>query len=159
MKQTTFYKYAIWGLVLLNMLVLAFFVFTKPKPPHSAHSHNFQSEVIHLLKLDPEQQAAFRKLAESHNQNIKLLSSQQEKLLLPYFESLTDSTQYVDKVKNLNQFQLLERQKIETTYQHFEEIKNILHQEQLPRFEEFMKIIIDNLLLKNKKNPPPPKEF
>lgn len=155
MSQLKFYKYATWGLLFLNIAVLAFFLLTKPKPPH--HSPNdFQSEVIEILNLNSQQKSTFRKLAEAHNQKMKSIIEQQQKLLPPYFESLADSSSNIDKEAILNQFQQMEREKIEVTYQHFQDIKLILDENQLPHFEKLIGRLVDKLLLNNKKNPPPP---
>lgn len=159
MSQLTFYKYASGGLLLLNIVVLAFFLLTKPGHQPQPPSNNFQSEVIDALDLDTQQASAFRALAEDHNQQMRSISGQQQQLLMPYFESLTSSSPTIDSEGVLNQFQQLEREKIEVTYQHFQEIKSMLTKEQLTGFETFMDTFIHTLLLDKKKNPPPPKDF
>jgi len=132
---------------------------TKPKPPRHSHSNNFQSEVIEILDLDSQQTAAFEKMAETHSQKMRSINRQQQQLLPPYFKSLTDSSKNVDKTAILNQFQQLGKQKIEVTYQHFQDIKLILNENQLSHFERLMGRFADNLLLGKKRNPPPPKNF
>lgn len=159
MTQLTFYKYAIGGLVLLNIAVLTFFLLTKPKPPHHAPPHHFQAEIIDILDLDKQQAATFKTLAKEHHQQMKSIKEQQQQLLLPYFESLTNSAEDIDKEKILNQFQQQEREKIEVTYQHFEEVKKLLNKKQLSHFKQLMKKFIDKLLFDKQKKTPPPKDF
>lgn len=159
MSQFKFYKYATWSLLFLNIAVLAFFILTKPKPLPRPTSKDFQAEVIEILRLNRQQVSTFKALAETHNQKMSSINEQQQKLLPPYFESLTDLSKDIDEDNILNQFQQLEREKIAVTYQHFQEIKSILDEEQLPHFEELIGGLVDRFLLNKKKGPPPPKDF
>lgn len=157
MSQLKFYKYATWGLLFLNIAVLSFFLLTKPGPRQHPPSNNFQAEVIEILNLNNQQVFTFRKLGGEHNQKMKSINEQQAKLLPPYFESLTNLSENIDKNDILNQFQQLEREKIEVTYQHFQHLKSLLNEEQLPLFDEFIQKFIDNILLKKEQNRPPPR--
>lgn len=159
MNQVKFYKYIIFGLVSLNMIVLAFFLLTKQHPRHQPPPKNIQAEVIKIFGLDSQQTVAFNKLTIGHKQKMREIEAQQKKLLLSYFGSLTNDIQGADKDSLLDQFQQLEREKIEFTYRHFEEIKELLNKSQLPEFEEFMRNVTDKLLSGKKKNHPPPKDF
>lgn len=83
----------------------------------------------------------------------------QAKLLLPYFERLADTSKRIDADSILNQFQQAEKEKIEATYQHFQEIKKILNKEQLSDFEFFIRRASDRMLSGKQKNHLPPKDF
>lgn len=159
MNQVKFYKYGIWVLVVLNIAVLAFFVMLKPQSRHHSLQRNLRSEVIEMLHLNTHQTTQLHKAAEKHNQKMKEINDRQFRLLSPYFTSLTTSSENGDKESLLNEYQQLEREKIEATYQHFEEIKDFLNIDQMPYFEEFIRETTDRILLGRKKNPPPPKEF
>lgn len=160
MNQLTFYKYAAGGLLLLNMVIISFFLFTKPNLPlHGPPPSSFQKEVIDVLHLDAQQTNMFKALAKEHNQKITVLKEQQQTLLLPYFESLANTSIQIEKEDVLNQFQQLEKEKIEVTHQHFQEIKNLLNESQLPHFKDFLDKFIDRLILSDKNNKPPPKDF
>lgn len=159
MNLLKFYKYIIFSLVGLNMIVLAFFLLAKPHPIHQPPPKNFQAEVIKIFGLDNQQASVFKELSNGHKQRMKEIDEQQEKLLLPYFGSLTNASKSTDKESLLNQFQQLEREKIEVTYRHFEEIKKLLNKKQLPEFEEFMKNITNKLLSGEKKKSPSTEGF
>ncbi|WKN42750.1 hypothetical protein [Tunicatimonas pelagia] len=159
MRQLTLYKYTTGGLLLLNIAVLAFFLLAKPKPPRRPPSDNFQSRVINMLDLTDQQVPTFKELANAHNQKMRSIRGQQQQLLLPYFESLTDSSITIDQEGVLSQIQQLEKEKIEVTYQHLQDLKSMLTKEQLADFEEFADMLIGRLLIDTKKNPPPPKDF
>jgi L-lysine 2,3-aminomutase len=159
MNQKRFYKYAIWSLIGLNIAVLAFFVMLRPQPRQHNPQGNFRSEVIEMLHLNTQQASLLNASAEKHTQKMEEIDNRQFRLLSPYFASLITSAENNDKESLLNEYQQLEREKIETTYQHFQEIKDFLDDDQMPYFEEFMRKTTDRILLGKKKNPPPPKDF
>lgn len=158
MNQLTFFKYATWGLLVLNIVGLTFFLLTKPRPSHRSSPHDFQAEIIETLQLDSQQVATFRKLAYDHRQNIQSINEQQQQLLPPYFESLSDPATGIDGDSILNQFQRIEREKIELTYQHFLDLKLMLDESQLPHFDSLIDRLVDRLLLEKGKNRPPRRE-
>lgn len=156
MSQISFYKYATWGLLLLNLGMLAFFFLTKPKHPHQPTPNAFQNEVIERLRLNAQQEETFRTLAAEHGQQMVSINEQQQQLLLPYFESLAVPAEQVDKDSLLRRYQELERAKLEFTYQHFEEIESMLDDSQLVYFQEVMYKFVDRIVLKSEKKSPPP---
>lgn len=159
MTLFTLYKYATWGLLFLNIAIITFFLLTKPKPGHHPSSNNFQQEVIEILNLNDEQISTFKKLATEHHQKLTTINERQQKLLPPYFESLSELSKGIDEEAILQQFQQLEREKIEVTRQHFQEIKSMLNESQLIDFEELIGRFVDRILLNKTKSPPPPKNF
>lgn len=159
MDQVKFYKYIIFGLVGLNVAVLAYFLLSKNHPPNRPPFRNAQAEVIEILGLNDDQASAFRAFANAHGDQMEAIKRQQEQLLIPYFASLSDSATTINQEELLKQYQQLERDKIEFTYQHFQEIKNLLEKEQLPDFKLFTDKILRRLLSGRKKLPPPPKDF
>lgn len=159
MSQKKFHIAIIMGLVGLNIVVLAFFLLIKPRPQHHPPPKKFQSEVVKILRLNEQQATTFSALADEHNLQLNAIKERQAKLLLPYFERLVDTSKRVDTDSILNQFQQAEKEKIEVTYQHFQEIKKILNKEQLPDFEIFMKRVTDRMLSGEQKKSPPPEGF
>lgn len=159
MNQKKFYIATILGLVGLNIVVLAFFLLTKPRPQHHPPPGKFQAEVVKMLRLNKQQATTFSALAEEHNLQMSAINDLQSKLLLPYFERLADTSKRIDADSILNQFQQAEKEKIEVTYQHFQEIKKILNKEQLLDFEIFIKRATDRMLSGKQKKSPPSEGF
>ena len=159
MKNIQFYKYATIGLLVLNLSMIAFFFFTKPKPLHSKNRQDLSKTTIDILNLDQQQNTKFLQSAKEHQQQMKRIDSQQIKLLEPYFTNLLDSKNDVNSDTLLQQIQQLERNKIELTYQHFEEVKLMLNEEQKDDFELFITHALQMILSQKKKYHPPPKEF
>ena len=127
MNQKKIYITIILGLVGLNIVVLAFFLLTRPRPQHHPPPKKFQSEVVKILRLNKQQATTFNALADEHRLQINAINERKAKLLLPYFERLADTSKRIDADSLLNQFQQAEKEKIEATYQHFQEIKKILN--------------------------------
>ena len=155
MNQLQLYKYATGAMVLLNIALVLFFFLTKPDPPRGDGARNFRSKAIEILQLDTNQQATFVQLAERHNQRMKTISEQQRARLKPYFGSLIDTTKVSDTMALIEEIPQLERDKVEVTYQHFQEVRSLLTEEQLPYFEQFVSQALDILLLDREKPRPP----
>ncbi|AWV97878.1 hypothetical protein [Arcticibacterium luteifluviistationis] len=153
MKQQDFYKYSTIGLLILNLAMVAFFFLTKPKAGQEHRPE--QGNPIEILKLNSEQHELFIKSAMQHKENMDKIGASQRALVSPFFNGLIDKpTNSKDSL--LQEIQELEKEKIELTYKHFEEIKAILKPEQLASFEPFMKTILKEILSPSKNPPPPP---
>lgn len=151
MSQIKFYKYTVWGLLGLNIGVLAFFLLSNPRPRPQALRQNSRSEIIEMLHLNDQQAVKLNELADEHKQKMKEISDRQAQLLSPYFESLVYSDESIEKDSILHVYQQSEREKIEETYQHFHEIKALLKEDQLPDFKKFMTRTTGRLLFGDKK--------
>ncbi len=161
MTQIKFYRLLVAGLLLLNILVLAFFLFnqSEPRPERGPRAAGFQAEVPRILELDSAQQLTFSALAEQHNQQIAAINEEQQKLLLPYFESIADSSVDLENELVQTRFQQLELEKLIVTRQHFIEVKNILNPPQYPLFDALMEKITDRVVGNRNKKRPRPKDF
>ncbi|MEM8524169.1 MAG: hypothetical protein AAGG68_05985 [Bacteroidota bacterium] len=159
MSQKKFYISIILGLVSLNMILLAFFLLTKPRPRHHPPPRKFQFELIEKLRLDEQQTTAFNALVDEHKLQMNAINERQGKLLKPYFERLVDASKGIDADSLLSQFQQAEKEKIEITYQHLQEIKKILHKDQLIDFELLIDRITDRILSSKQKKTPPREGF
>ncbi len=146
MDRVKIYKYGTWSLVALNITVLAFFLFARPRPRPHPPQGSIRAEVIDLLDLDRQQTAQFNAMADDHKNQMKDINGQQKELLAPYFESLVDANESMDKDSLLEAYQQSEREKIEVTYQHFKDIKGLLTPDQLTDFKEFMEKVTEILL-------------
>jgi hypothetical protein len=143
--------------------MITFFFLTRPPhrafPPREAGDQPFKNRAIDILKLDEDQQSTFLNSVQSHGEQMRATNDQQRDLLKPYFHQLIDPKQMVDADSTLHKIQQLELNKIESTYQHFQEIKLILTPDQQAGFEAFMTQALKMILLDTEKNPPPPKDF
>lgn len=159
MNQLKFYKYAALGLLGLNLTMIAFFILTKPKQHPKPKGGDVPEVVIEILKLDEEQRAAFLVSAKHHGETMGEITQQQKSILEPYFHKLIDSNKDLNSDSLLTQYQNLERQKIELTHQHFQDVKSMLKEDQYANFEVFMNSVLKSVLSEKKKNPHPPKDF
>jgi len=152
MKSRQFFKYTTWAMLVLNLGLISLFFFRNLGPPNDLRA-------IDTLKLDDEQHKFFLVLAQKHEMIIEDIAAQQKNLLRPYFKQLVNQDLKIDNEELLMKMQLLESQKITSTYQHFLEIKNILKEDQVADFEGFMDRMLAHILVGNNKNPKPPKDF
>ena len=152
MQSSQFYKYTTWAMVLLNLVLLGILI--AGIPPSGD-----RMRAIDSLKLNGTQHDAFLASAKKHELLMTELVEKQRDLLRPYFQQLIKENEKVDKLQLFAQLKQLESQKLQSTYQHFEEIKNILTEEQMADFELFMNRMLEKILLEREKKPRPPKEF
>lgn len=166
MKQLKFFKISLIALVLLNLAMMGYLFYGQnskpsfqPPPHHPGPGHQPFERAIKSLDLDIEQEAQFRELVKEHHKTIGLIDDQQRELLTPYFESLVDTEQSISTDSLLSDIQVLEAQKIETTYNHFVDVKALLREDQFSDYEKFIQKAIHNLVMKPKKDRRPPKDF
>ncbi|MEL6989221.1 MAG: hypothetical protein AAGK97_15520 [Bacteroidota bacterium] len=150
MKQLQFYKYATIALLLLNLAMIAFFFLTKPKPIKKEITFNGPHE---LLSLDEEQEKAFLNLAKDHKAELKNINKNQQRLLSEYFKKLNNNNVQTDSL--MDQVIALEKNKIESTYQHFTDIKQILNPNQLDQYDKFVEAALSRILKTSSRTPPP----
>lgn len=158
MKKLEFYRIGLITMVVLNLALVSFLIFNKPENhphTHEKEDGHFKGRAIQLLDLDEEQQVQFEKLANSHHEEMISIERKQRELLRTYFKQLfSDGGQLNENINQ--QVSELDRQKLELTYKHFEEVKSILRPDQQSNFETFLSQAIGELLM-DKKNPPPPR--
>ena len=155
MKQLQFYKYATWGLLILNVSMIAFFFLTAP--PRPSGGERAGKKAIDILRMDEDQNNSFLQYVQQHSNQVDNLDKQQLSLLKLYFKNLISSSNKVNSDSLLNKIQLFERQKIEFTYQHFLDVKSILKPDQQVHFEDFMEHAMDIILKVHNKPPRPQK--
>jgi len=160
MKELTFYKYTTIGLIVLNISILGCILLIKrPPPPHPKPKNNFQEEMIKVLDLNNKQQSIFRELAKQHKKKIRKINEQQEILLVPFFQNITNPSIELDTVLVLRQFEQIQRQKLALTQRHLISIKELLHEDQLDDYKIFTNRVLEGILAKKKNNIPQPKDF
>jgi hypothetical protein len=148
MNELRFYKTAFILCMILNSALLAVVFFGRPghRPPHPA---DLKHEMIRELHLDRNQADAFHRLASGHHEAMLDNQAQQRELLRNYFKPLADGSAPVQQDSLLEAIQALERQQVVTTYQHFEDVKNLLNENQKKDFPTFLRKAMDILLLNN----------
>lgn len=160
MKEVKFYKVATITLIALNFLIVAFFIFNKPKHPGPGQPDDMKNRAVEMLHLDETQEAAFHELVELHKEEMESLNALQKQKLELFFEGISDDNNIVNEEAQLSEFGAIEMQKVESTFRHFESIKAILKPNQLNDFDQFMKLALNQILGgggKQKQGPPPPR--
>lgn len=144
MNNPQLYKRGFWLLLILNVLVILNFLVIMPMFIHGKKAPRPHTESI--LDLDQEQTAKFKEFAKEHHNEIKSLNTDHKAILPSYFASLVEEPSGIDRDSLVANLQHIERQKLEVTYKHFQDIKSILTQEQLDAFPEFVEQSIFRVL-------------
>ncbi len=141
MNKLTFYRYAAIGMLLLNVAMLTFFFLTMPsnRPLDGPHRVARAEEFI---SLDEEQVATFERYAREHEEAVRRLNQRHSELLSDYFKLLGDAGAAAQRDTLLSEILDMESQKISITYNHFEDIRSMLRDDQVDGFEEFYQEIL-----------------
>ena len=123
--------------------------------PFGPPPKDIKSELAEILNLDDQQVIAFENLADEHNKQLLSIKSKQRDLIVPYFDSLIDSTLVIDEDSTFTRYQKLEREKLNVTYDHLLAIQDLLHQNQMKNYQEFIRVFKDKVLIKKSPRRPP----
>lgn len=135
MKKETFYRILIGILLVLNLMQIGFFLFTKPPHPPK---HRFKGHAHEILHLTEDQSYQFRNIADAHHKNMKFFDNEERKWLTIYFKEGSE--------ESLNELERIHQQKIEFTKAHFEDVKAMLNEDQLPYFEPFKEEVLKKIM-------------
>ena len=156
MDKTKFYKITTIALLVLNISVFAFFFMSIPSHKDDPRKmHDFKNRAVKALDLDEKQTEEFTASVERHKKMMHRINRNQSKLMEQYFSGLTDDNSTPNNDEILAEYSMLEQEKIEHTYLHFEEIKQILNSGQSDKYEKFIERAMEVLINKNHRKPPP----
>ena len=139
--STTFYRNLSIALLCLNLALIAFFFLMAPPHPKYGPMGKKATEILHF---SAQQEKQFLEYANQHKQQMKAYNKEQRQLVEQYFTPLTTTNSTTPSDSLLTAIKQLEQQKIQSTYQHFQEIKAFLEEDQLDNFEDF----VNNSLLR-----------
>jgi len=150
------FKIGFFILLVLNIVLMTLFVMApKPLRPESGRSQSsIKDEISSELGFTEEQKVRFDEMAMNHREAIRNLEGQERSLMKSFFGRLVSENTNQEKEILLGQIVQLERDKIEITYAHFEELKGICTGEQLTRFDKVLSRIVPILI--NSPGAPPP---
>ena len=107
-----------------------------------------------VLNLSEVQSEQFYVLVNEHKIEMQSISDSQAEILTQYFKTLYEPNE-LSKEAALSNFCALENQKIQSTYNHFQDIQEMLNDDQLANFPEFIDKAMNHILrLKNKTSRP-----
>jgi hypothetical protein len=146
MDKLSFYKYATWGLLLLNISILVFFIVIVGPPPGGPGGGGPKGAAHEILSLDNTQWNQFETSVKEHSARLNQINNEQKVLLQPLFMSIATKNIELKKDSLMNQIAQLEVQKIKSAYQHLEEIKVSLKKDQEAKFGTFVQTILGKVL-------------
>lgn len=120
-------------MVVLNIILIAFILRGQSRPDHR-HGEQRGHHLEEQLRFDAQQTREFRALKRAHfkenRQLFRKMAGLKKQLLLSN-DSLKAKT-------IINDIETLQGQIDWNIYQHFQDVKNICHQDQLPAYEDFI---------------------
>ena len=150
MDRLRLYKWGAIALLVLNIALVAALFFGHP----SRRRHDRLGQAARELRMDAEQEAAFRVLAKAHKADIDALGKRHAAALQTYFEGLA-STQTDAPPEVPPAILAIEREKLARTYEHFLDVKALLRPEQTVAFEAFTDRVLTRVLTPRAQTLPP----
>ena len=141
MDRLRLYKWGAIALLVLNIALVAALVFGHP----SRRRHDRLGQAARELRMDPEQEAAFRVLAKAHRADIDALSQRRAGALQAYFEGLASTPSDIPP-EVPPAVLAIERQKLTRTYEHFLDVRALLRPDQTAAFEAFTDRVLTRVL-------------
>lgn len=158
MVKKHIYKIGLLAMLIVNVTLL-FLMFSRSKPPMEG-GKGLMGKISNKLNLDKEQETTFFKLAKKHRREMEKIEKEQKQLIKNYFNFLhTSEVNLNEKSRITEELKSLEAQKLEVTFQHFEELKSLCDDTQKAQFKTIINEIINVLTDEGKKFPPPPRGF
>ena len=147
MTQLKLFKIISLILGVMNLILLAMFLMAPP-PPHLKNK-GLKDIVAKELQLSTDQKKIYTASTITHRQQMRRLNRKEHRLVLDYFKILIEEDTELDKENLLKQIKAIEGEKIEVTYEHFEELKAICDEKQEKRFPRVMRKAIKFLVIRN----------
>ncbi|MEM9680503.1 MAG: hypothetical protein AAF901_09285 [Bacteroidota bacterium] len=147
--NTRIFKIGFFVLLLVNG-IMAGFLFNQG-PPH-VPLKDIKEKISDELQLNNSQKSKFYAMAKSHRNSMIEIGQSEKELLRAYFDYLMNETGPISRGDLLTQVGVLGKKKVLLTYEHFEELKSLCTDEQLPRFNNVMDEIL--LVFITKEKPP-----
>lgn len=148
---------SVFTIVLMLMNVALVFVILNNKddhrPPHPPRA-GFKFEVINAIGFDEKQAEAYDELTQQHHiAMVKLEEARGEQLALR-FSSLSGNDS-LDEEAILRELESLERQRVEITYSHFEDVRALCRPDQIEAYNLIVKRAVQALLSPEANRRPP----
>lgn len=149
------------GLIIMVLINAALILFLFQRPQHHPSRAQRQSPLLEKisekLNLTAKQKSQYIELAEQHRESIRRIEREQRKALKAYFDQLRSPDTSRDSLQGSDKVLDFERQKLNLTYSHFQDLKELLDEKQIAQFDLIIDDIIRVLLVEDKKMPPPPR--
>lgn len=133
------YKIGFFVLLTINVAFVSFIVL---KPKRGFKREDMRERLSKELGLSEEQKTLFMDMAKAHREKIRALDDTEAELIKSYFSLVTSPDSTLNKTELLAQIQVLKTQKIESTYRHFESLREICTEDQQAQFEQFMDRVV-----------------
>jgi len=137
MNKIKFYQFLIAGLILCNIVLLAFFFLGKK----GKGKHKQPNEIIiERLDFSKEQAADYEALIVNHRQSVGQAAEKIKNLKTALYSNLSSEMQDSLAIDSIQSELSMAKASIEKThYDHFLDIKKLCKAEQLPKFTELSK--------------------
>lgn len=135
MKRENILTWLVAFLIVMNGAILFYFMRKGPLPEPPP-----DRIIVEVLQFDDRQRDEFRKLKDDHHGKMMKLNDHFRKTLEDYFLTLQNNSSAKDSLETL--ISGLEKERLNITYSHFQDIKKLCRDDQLEKFNTFLPDLI-----------------
>ncbi|WKV12427.1 hypothetical protein [Marivirga harenae] len=140
------YKIGFLVLLVINIAMLVLFVL---KPDRSRSKEGIKEKIAMQLDFTEDQKSSFGEMVDKHRNAIRTLNDQERKLTDQYFSQLQSSSSATENLAKqeatFQEIMNVKSKKLSTTYLHLDDVKSLCNDEQLEKFDAFLKQVIPRL--------------
>ena len=158
MSKIRILSFAVAGLLLVNVALIAFYFFGAPPPPAGEPRGNPEGPkmiIIEKLHFDKSQQALYENLIREHQQGIRALDDRINAIKNELYATLREDSNPARKDSLLSQIALLQQQVELTHYNHFRAIRELCTPAQLGYYKDLTAELARFFSPPGREGPPP----
>lgn len=147
MKKETLLTVAVIALLLLNFGILGFLLLRRSGPPEAGGRRKLDRQIVETLQLTSTQQQQFDQLKSAHHA-LMVANNQAYRVALGHYFDLLKNDTVVPAQRDSLQAILtkLQNERVDVTFQHFTDLKNLCTAEQRPSFNELLPNLLQVML-------------
>ncbi len=139
MKKIHLFGFISLGLLLSNLLLVAFILFSRPGPPHE--NGGPRNIIIERLHFDALQIDKYNELIDGHRNGISAAEAKMFEIKTALYEQLRLGPGMPENDSLVNEIAKLQVQIERTHYRHFQDIRDLCREDQLGYFNALIKDI------------------
>lgn len=145
----------LWILIIVLVLVNGATLFFLASGRRPEPGDRFDRTITEVLQLTEGQTRQFNLLKRAHHQEMIRIDREMRSTYEKYFLLLSDTGNIKEKDSLENVLGKKQKEKIQITYQHFNELKSLCSSEQKEKFKELVPLLMH--VINPQKNPSPPR--
>lgn len=145
----------LWILIIVLVFVNGATLFFLAAGRRPEPGNRFDRTITEILQLSEDQTQQFNVMKREHHQEMIRVDKEMRSTYEKYFYLLSDTANIKERDSLENVLGKKQKEKIQITYEHFNELKSLCSSEQKEKFKELVPLLMH--VINPQKNPSPPR--